>query len=78
MTLEDLHTPDAVAGMLGKSRGYVMERAAKGEWPHLRIGRTVRFTDEHVSQILHLLEQTPRQPAEQPPDPWGRVRRGSR
>lgn len=53
------HTYDVadVAQMLGKSPEWVADRARRREFPHLRVGNSIRFTDTHVAQILTLLEQ---------------------
>ncbi len=45
------HGPDDLAQRLDVPREWVMRRVRTGEFPHLRLGRYVRFTDEHVRQI---------------------------
>lgn len=53
------HGVEDVAAMLGKSPDWVKRRCATGEFPHLRVGRSIRFTAAHLDQILGLLEQQP-------------------
>ena len=44
----------------GHSRAYALEQARKGNWPHLKVGREVRFTDAHLTQIdaMHEVKAT--------------------
>lgn len=52
-----LHAPADLAKVLGKSTKWVERRQA--QWPHLKVGRSVKFTDEHVAEVIKLLEQRP-------------------
>ena len=52
---EPLLTDTEMALRYGKSRGWVQDRCRKG-WPHLRAGKSSRFTPEHVAAIDALLE----------------------
>lgn len=46
-------TPEQVADRLGISVRAVREKVYQGKWPHLRLdGRTMRFTEEHVLEIV--------------------------
>lgn len=50
------YTPEQVAEVFGlDSANYVKENAR--HWPHIRIARQIRFTQEHVEEIarLHLI-----------------------
>jgi hypothetical protein len=53
------HSLADVATTLGKSRWWLAGQVREGKVPHLRVGRTVRFTDAHVAKILAEFEQTP-------------------
>lgn len=70
MSTTQLRTPDDLAETLRISPRQVIRRAATGEFPHLRLGRAFRFTDDHVAQIIATHEVTA---ASKPEDPWGRV-----
>ena len=50
------HSADAAAERYGHSRAYVLRRAREGHWPHLRVGRSVVFTDAHLIQIDQMHE----------------------
>lgn len=67
-----LHTPDDLAQVLQVSAQQVKRRAASGEFPHVRLGRAFRFTDEHVQQIIASHEVAV---VVEPEAPWGRVTR---
>lgn len=47
-----LHTPEALAERLGKSEDYWKRAARRREVPHVRLGRTIRFTDDDVAAIV--------------------------
>ena len=42
---------DDLAERYGHSRDYVLRKARTGQWPHLRVGRSVVFTEVHVAAI---------------------------
>lgn len=67
-----LHLPSDVADRLHISERDVMARARTGEFPHVRIGRRVRFTDAHLQQIIADHEVTAKA---EPANPWGVRRR---
>jgi len=48
-------TTKDLAGMLSVSEATVRRRAASGSWPHQRIGRLYRFTDEDIQTIKEQL-----------------------
>lgn len=50
------HTVIDVATRYGHSRDYVLRKARDGQWPHLRVGRSVVFTDAHLIQIDQMHE----------------------
>ena len=53
-------TPEDLAERLGVSLRLVREMYYTKTWPHLRLNkRTVRFTEQHYEEILHLSEQRP-------------------
>ena len=45
------HSAADVATRYGHTKDYVLRLAREGRWPHLRIGRSVRFTDAHLVAI---------------------------
>lgn len=47
----DTHSAQDVAARYGHTKDYVLRLAREGRWPHLRVGRSVRFTDAHLAQI---------------------------
>lgn len=59
MALQPLHTPEDLAAMLGRSRWWVCEQCRRGRFPSIKPGGSYRFTDQHVSEILAILEQAP-------------------
>lgn len=59
------YTPDDLAARLGVTRRWVMTH--HGEFPHLKVGPYVRFTQAHVEQIEKALEVNPTKG-----DNWGR------
>lgn len=46
-----------LADYLGKSLGWVRKEVAAGRIPFTRVGKSPRFTEEHVRQILAAGEQ---------------------
>jgi hypothetical protein len=59
MGLQPLHTPEDLAVMLGRSRWWVCEQCRRGRFPSIKPGGSYRFTDQHVNEILAILEQAP-------------------
>lgn len=52
------YTPEQVADRFGlPSANYVRENAK--HWPHIKIAKQLRFTEEHVAAIGRLHEHTP-------------------
>lgn len=50
---DDLLTPDDLAERMKiSSRRRVVELCAEYDWPHTRIGRTIRFTEDQYAAIL--------------------------
>jgi len=69
------YTAQEVADMFQIKKQQVARLAASGEWPHHRIGKFIRFTDEDIAKINEITQVAP------PPieaNPYGRVTRGSR
>lgn len=59
MPLQPLYTPEDLAAMLGRSKWWVCEQCRRGRFPAIKPGGSYRFTDQHVDEILAILEQTP-------------------
>ncbi len=58
MTGTKLHTTAQVAEMFGVHPVTVRKKVAAGEWPSLVIGtRSLRFTDEHLAEIIAQAER---------------------
>ena len=51
MSAQDVYTDEQVAARYDKSKDYVQRKARAGTWPHLRIGRSICFTEAHVAAI---------------------------
>lgn len=49
---ETLLTPDEVAARFGVTRRTLLEQARRYQWPVIRIGRKVRFTETLVERII--------------------------
>jgi hypothetical protein len=50
--MSGLRTPADLAEEFGKSERWVLEQVREHGWPRVKIGRTIRFTEEQVSLIL--------------------------
>lgn len=59
MPLQPLHKPEDLAAMLGRSKWWVCEQCRRGRFPFVKAGGSYRFTDQHIEEILAILEQTP-------------------
>lgn len=72
-------TPEDIAEHFGRNVSFVKAQAREGKWPHLRVGKLVRFTPAHLAQIEAMCE-VPIQTTEPVPaaQAWGRVGRGAR
>jgi hypothetical protein len=64
------YSVDEVVEMFGgRSDSWLREGVRQRKFPHLRVGRSPRFTDEHVAAIKQALEvPVAESPAEQPTD----------
>ncbi|WP_416403610.1 helix-turn-helix domain-containing protein [Arthrobacter sp. LFS091] len=60
-----MFTAAELAGRLSVSTATVRAMCNSGKWPHTRIGRLYRFSEEHYQAII----ATP-----QPPEPWTKER----
>lgn len=49
--MNDLLTADDLAAIFKVKRRRIVEWQHKFGWPHVRVGRTYRWTPEHVEQI---------------------------
>lgn len=59
-------TAEDLAARLNVSRATVYQMCKSGKWPHSKIGRLYRFSEEHYQTII----ATPAAP-----EPWTRERR---
>lgn len=50
--MTDTYTPADVAEMLHTSEANVLQWRRQYGWPSFKAGKTIRFTQEHVEQIL--------------------------
>ena len=72
-----------LADRYGKSLWFVQSQCRTKAWPHLRVGKAIRFTEAHVEAIDALLEvpaTTEPAPVTPQPDahnPWDRKGRKS-
>ncbi|MCW2132935.1 hypothetical protein [Arthrobacter sp. VKM Ac-2550] len=58
--MNKLYTPKELAERFEVTPDFVRERARRNEWPSQRFGeRTIRFTENHVNQILARTESKP-------------------
>jgi excisionase family DNA binding protein len=65
------------AELLNVPQSWLRERAATHAVPHTRLGRHVRFTDEHLAAIIADGETRPDLPTRPLPSQLGRLRRRS-
>ncbi|MFK0173986.1 helix-turn-helix domain-containing protein [Streptomyces sp. NPDC090306] len=61
-----LYRPEEVAEALGCSAWWVKDRARRGLIPHARIGRSYRFSDAHLAEIVRMNEEQPARPPQSP------------
>jgi len=72
-----------LADRYGKSLWFVQSQCRTKAWPHLRVGKAIRFTEAHVEAIDALLEvpvstePAPTTPQPSDENPWGRKGRKS-
>lgn len=55
MKSEQWWSTEDLAQMLNISEATVRRRARTGQWPHQKIGRLYRFTNEDIQEIKELL-----------------------
>jgi excisionase family DNA binding protein len=65
---EKLMTAADLAARLNLTTATVYQKCKTGQWPHTKIGRLYRFTEEHYQSIIA-------PPAPPPQRPWTRTRR---
>lgn len=71
MSADDLLTPDDLGAKFGGVSGVrVLEWRKQYDWPHVRLGRRIRFTPEQAAQIVKAHSV-----AGKKPDAWGRTER---
>lgn len=61
MPLPEIHSSEDVAAWLQRDHTWLLERARVDptRFPSLKVGRFVRFTDEHAAAILSHLQRKP-------------------
>lgn len=57
--MTDTFTPADVADMLHTTEANVLQWRRQHGWPSVKVGKTIRFTQEHVEQILAKHTVTP-------------------
>ncbi|NGO73235.1 helix-turn-helix domain-containing protein [Streptomyces boncukensis] len=68
--LPRLYRPEEIAEILGCSAWWVKDRARRRLIPFTRVGRSYRFTGDHLAEIIRMHEDrpaAPRQQADPPP-----------
>lgn len=50
--MDEVRTTDELAALLGTSAAQIDQWRKRYGWPHVKIGRTVRFTTSQVDEIL--------------------------
>ncbi|MDT9699534.1 helix-turn-helix domain-containing protein [Streptomyces sp. P17] len=65
--LPRLYRPEEIAETLGCSAWWVKDRARRRLIPHMRVGRSYRFTADHLAEIIRIHEETPTQAAPRSP-----------
>lgn len=58
---DELLTPAEVGLIFGKSARWVVESRLRYGWPHVGVGRTIRFTREHVDEIKRMQTVRPKE-----------------
>uniref|UniRef100_UPI000697E137 helix-turn-helix domain-containing protein n=1 Tax=Streptomyces odonnellii TaxID=1417980 RepID=UPI000697E137 len=66
-----LYRPEEIAETLGCSAWWVKDRARRRLIPHTRVGRTYRFTADHLAEIIRIHEEPAPQRAQGTPSPAG-------
>ena len=74
----DLLTDRQLAAKLGKGFEFVQARCRGEEpdWPHMRVGKSIRFTPDHVDWIIQHVTVGP-QPTARAANPWGHTGRSA-
>lgn len=73
-----LHTPAELAEMLNVTEAVVLQWRREHAWPSIKVGKTIRFSDEHVEQILAKHTVAPKVPAEAVSGIPGQTKRSAR
>ncbi len=60
--MTDLLTAADVAETFGRTPGWVNGQCRAKRWPHVKVGKSYRFTAEQVAQIVALLTVGPSEP----------------
>lgn len=58
----DLLTTAEVAETFGRSAEWVQQQCRSKKWPHVKVGKTYRFTVEQAEEIIRLLTVVPDEP----------------
>lgn len=54
-----LYTPADLAEKFGKDERWVLDQVRQHGWPRVKVGRTIRFTDDQLALILSRHTVTP-------------------
>ena len=57
-----LYKPDEVAQMFGLSKSTIMSLRLSEKWPHTKIGGSIMFSQENITEIMARGSQTPEPP----------------
>ena len=52
--MEQIYTVDDLAEMFKVSASTIRDLCSRREWPHMRVGRAVRFTEAMVQEIVEI------------------------
>lgn len=61
-----LYTPADLAELFGVTERWIHEWRRTNGWPSVRVGRTIRFTQAQVDEILERHSQAPETPESDP------------
>lgn len=78
MSADGLLTPADLAEKLVTTEAQVMEWRRSYDWPHVRLGRKVRFTDQQVEAIIAAHSVRPTKKTEAPVKIAGQTSRSAR
>lgn len=73
-----LHTPADLAAMFDTTELQVLEWRRQHSWPSIKVGKTIRFTDEQVEAIIAIHSTKPTRAAAATPVIQGQTARSAR